>query len=91
MKKLFALCALVLFVGVSGVSALEPAPFCYDNTDKLIVKLKKLVAIKVLPRDRLQDDQFVARFQREMEAVGRLQHPNLVQATDAGEADGSPE
>lgn len=50
-KKLFALCALVLFVGVAGVSALEPAPFCYDNTDKLIVKLKKLD----LTTDQLKD------------------------------------
>ena len=28
------------------------------------------------------------RFHREMEAVGRLDHPNIVRAHDAGEADG---
>ncbi len=50
--------------------------------------LKRTVAIKVLPNDRLRDPQAVARFQREMEAVGRLDHPHLVRAHDAGEADG---
>jgi serine/threonine protein kinase len=50
--------------------------------------LKRDVAIKVLPKDRLRDPQSVARFQREMEAVGRLDHTNLVRAHDAGESDG---
>ena len=40
MKKLFALLACVLVLGVTQASA--TAPYCYDNTDKLIVKLKKL-------------------------------------------------
>jgi hypothetical protein len=31
----------------------------------------------------------VARFQREMEAIGRLNHPHIVRATDAGEVDGT--
>jgi hypothetical protein len=51
-------------------------------------RLKRPVALKLLPRDRLQDAQAVARFQREMEAIGRLDHPHLVRAYDAGEADG---
>jgi hypothetical protein len=55
----------------------------------LHVKLKKVVALKVLPADRMENQQAVARFQREMEAVGRLEHPNVVRATDAGEADGT--
>ncbi len=49
--------------------------------------LEKIVALKVLPRDRLHPDA-VARFKREMKAVGKLDHPNLVRATDAGEMDG---
>src|SRR5687767_1386671 len=32
-------------------------------------RLKKIVAIKVLPADRMEDAQAVARFEREMEAV----------------------
>ena len=51
------------------------------------VRLKRLVAVKVLLGDRLHDDSAVARFDREMEAVGKLDHPNIVRATDAGEDD----
>ena len=50
-------------------------------------KLKRVVAVKVLRADRVRDASAVARFEREMEAVGRLQHPNIVTAHDAGEAD----
>jgi serine/threonine protein kinase len=49
-------------------------------------RLKKWFALKVLNSARMEDPQAVARFQREMEALGRLEHPNLVRATDAGEA-----
>ena len=52
-------------------------------------RLKRMVAIKVLPPDRMDNAEAVARFQREMEAVGRLQHPNIVAAHDAGEVDGT--
>ena len=52
------------------------------------VKLDKFVAIKVLPRDRLQDKAAVARFEREMRAVGRVDHENIVRAMDAGEVNG---
>jgi serine/threonine protein kinase len=52
------------------------------------LRLKRLVAVKVISQRRLPDSQAVARFHREMEAVGRLGHPNIVQATDAGEAGG---
>jgi serine/threonine protein kinase len=51
-------------------------------------KLEKLVALKVLPAGRLKNEQAVARFEREMRAVGRLNHPNIVAAHDAGEIDG---
>jgi serine/threonine protein kinase len=54
----------------------------------LHVKLKRPVAVKILPREKLVDAQAVARFNREMEAVGQLVHPNIVLAHDAGEADG---
>jgi serine/threonine protein kinase len=52
------------------------------------LRLKRFVAVKVISQQRLPDPQAVARFHREMEAVGRLTHPNIVQATDAGEAGG---
>lgn len=53
------------------------------------VRLKRPVAIKLLLTDRLQDDSAIARFNREMEAVGKLDHPNIVRATDAGDHDGT--
>jgi serine/threonine protein kinase len=42
----------------------------------------------VLPRGRLKDPAGVARFEREMKAIGRLEHPHVIRAHDAGEADG---
>jgi tRNA A-37 threonylcarbamoyl transferase component Bud32 len=51
-------------------------------------KLKRVIAIKLLPESRMRDEASVARFEREMEAVGGLDHPNIVTAHDAGEADG---
>ncbi|QDU60271.1 Serine/threonine-protein kinase StkP [Planctomycetes bacterium Pan216] len=51
-------------------------------------RLDKIVALKLLPRERIQDELAVARFQREMRAVGKLDHPNIVRAMDAGEVDG---
>lgn len=48
-------------------------------------RLEKTVALKILPAERLKDPQVVARFHREMKAVGRLDHPNIIRATDAGE------
>ena len=52
------------------------------------VKLGRQVALKVLPKGRMTDERAVARFEREMKAIGRLDHPNIVSATDAGEAEG---
>jgi serine/threonine protein kinase len=46
------------------------------------------VALKVLASARLADPTAVARFLREIKAVGKLDHPNLVRGVDAGQADG---
>jgi serine/threonine protein kinase len=55
----------------------------------LHTKLRRTVALKVLPKDRLGDPQAVARFEREMAAVGALDHPNIVRAMDAREVEGT--
>ena len=52
-------------------------------------KLDKLVALKILPPHLMTDENAVARFAREMKAVGKLEHPHIVRAMDAGEAAGS--
>lgn len=51
-------------------------------------RLKKTVALKVLPTNRIGDQPAVARFEREMEVLGQLNHPHIVQALDAGEHEG---
>ena len=53
-------------------------------------KLKNRVALKVLPRSMVAEADLRARFRREWEAIGRLDHPNIVRALHAGEADGVP-
>ena len=52
------------------------------------VRLKRVVALKVLPQNRLGNTDAVARFEREIEAVGRLDDPHIVRALDAREVDG---
>jgi len=41
-------------------------------------------AVKVLTPSRLDDEQAIARGRREMKAVGRLNHPNVVSVANAG-------
>jgi serine/threonine protein kinase len=52
-------------------------------------RLDRQVALKLLPARRLRDNAAVARFEREMKAIGRLDHPTIVRATDAGDVDGT--
>ncbi len=52
------------------------------------VRLQRIVAVKVLPRMAVTDESAVVRMQRETAAAGRVEHPNIVYATDAGECDG---
>lgn len=48
-------------------------------------RMKRIVALKVLPAELTKSAQAVARFQQEVEAAARLVHPNIVTAYDAGE------
>ena len=54
----------------------------------LHTKLDKYVAIKVLPAQFTRDPLLVSRFEREMKAVGKVEHPHIVRAMDAGEING---
>ena len=53
----------------------------------LHTKLNKLVAIKLLSPSFAHHPERVARFQREMQAVGKLDHPHIVRAMDAGQVE----
>jgi serine/threonine protein kinase len=55
----------------------------------LHVDLDKVVAIKMLTERLAGNAAAVTRFHREMKAVGKLQHPNIVAAFDAGNVDGT--
>jgi eukaryotic-like serine/threonine-protein kinase len=51
-------------------------------------RMQRLVAVKVLPAATMKSPQAIERFYREVRAAARLNHPNIVQAYDAGEHDG---
>ncbi|MDX1927202.1 MAG: protein kinase [Pirellulaceae bacterium] len=50
-------------------------------------RLKKHVAIKVLSSKTFLIPGAIERFEQEMQSLGRLNHPNIVQASDAGVCD----
>ncbi len=52
------------------------------------VSLDRIVAIKVLPKRFSENPQYVERFYKEGKAAAKLNHPNIVQAIDVGEASG---
>ena len=51
-------------------------------------RLGREVAVKVLPDDRAQDRDAVARFEREARAVAALSHPGIVALYDVGRESG---
>ena len=51
-------------------------------------RMQRVVAIKMLPIDRMKDAKAVERFYDEVRAASRLMHPNIVTAFDAGESEG---
>lgn len=53
-------------------------------------KLDRHVAIKLMHDTFIQDDNFIARFQREARIVARLEHPNIVPVYDYAESGDVP-
>lgn len=54
------------------------------------MSMQRIVALKVLPRQLMQDDTYMQRFHREVEIVSRLEHRNIVPVHDFGEFEGQP-
>jgi eukaryotic-like serine/threonine-protein kinase len=52
-------------------------------------KLNRLVALKIIRRDKIASPESIRRFFREVEAGAKLSHPNIVASFDAGEINGS--
>ncbi|MEZ6061910.1 MAG: serine/threonine-protein kinase [Planctomycetaceae bacterium] len=50
----------------------------------------RFVALKTLPLLKASDPQALARFEAEIAAIGRLNHPGIVTVFEAGNADGLP-
>lgn len=72
---------LVRKIGQGGMGAVYEA---------FHVNLKRRVAFKTVRAEQAGEPLFVRRFELEMEAIGRLDHPNIVRASDAGEFGGTP-
>ena len=51
-------------------------------------KLKRKVALKILPAEYTTSDERVKRFELEARAISALNHPNIVTIYDVGNADG---
>jgi len=51
--------------------------------------LDRILALKVIRKDKLSDPEAVGRFHQEIRAAAQLIHPNIVMAYDAGQSDGT--
>ena len=60
-------------IGTGGMSSVYLA----EHT-----RMRDKRAIKVLPKSRVQDASYLARFQNEAKAIASLNHPNIVRAYD---------
>ncbi|RME86632.1 MAG: serine/threonine protein kinase [Planctomycetota bacterium] len=59
----------------------------YKGRDR---KLNRLVALKILRSEFLQNREVVLRFQREAQAMSLIRHPNVVEVYAVGEIEGLP-
>lgn len=70
---------LIAILGAGGMGTVYKA---------IHTKLDRIVALKLLPNRRIGNADAIVRFEREMKAIGKLDHPAIVRATDAGEDNG---
>ena len=48
-------------------------------------RMNRTVALKLLPQSLVESPESVERFRREVQALARLSHPNVVAVHDAGD------
>jgi serine/threonine-protein kinase len=53
-------------------------------------RLQRVVAVKTLHKELIANARAMERFRQEIEAVGQLDHPNIVRVRDADEIDSRP-
>src|SRR5262245_43454160 len=70
-------------VGALGSGGMGEVYRAYDS------KLKRDVAIKVLPEEFARDVERISRFQREAQVLASLKHPHIAAIHDLAEFDGS--
>src|SRR5262249_44042726 len=73
-------CEITALIGAGGMGEV------YRARD---LKLKRDVAVKLLPDEFSRDADWVSRFQREAELLASLNHPNIAAIYDLEEAGGS--
>lgn len=54
------------------------------------ISMNRQVALKILPRQFLNDDTYIQRFIREAQIVAQLEHRNIVPVHDYGDFEGQP-
>ena len=54
------------------------------------LRLARLVAVKTIAKELINNDKATERFRREVETASQLDHPNIALVRDAGEGDGRP-
>ncbi len=54
------------------------------------ISLDREVAIKILPQELGEDEEFRESFTKEARAMAKLNHPNLIGVYDSGDVDGMP-
>lgn len=65
-------------IGVGGMAQVYKA---YDNIDN------RIVAVKILKEEYLQNEEFTRRFKNESKAIAILSHPNIVKVYDVSFGD----
>src|SRR5215204_3513956 len=53
------------------------------------VRLRRLVALKLIVPELAEDEEFRHRFERESQLAASIDHPNVIPVYEAGEADGA--